>query len=69
MITEAIKYMHLEEDAKAVGKHLRAIVDPKTTEEQKAELQFRVALRLSRLEHEMKLIRNALTQGKEKEDE
>ena len=69
MITEAVKYMHLEEDAKAVGKHLRAIVDPETADDKKAELRFRVALRLSRLEHEMKLIRNALIQGKETEDE
>jgi hypothetical protein len=63
MITEAIKYMHLEEDAKAVAKHLRAIVNPETTEVEKAELQFRVALRLSRIEHEMKLIRNAISEG------
>ena len=69
MITEAIKYMHLEEDAKAVARHLREIVDPETPDDKKAELRFRVALRLSRIEHEMKLIRNALTQGKETEDE
>jgi hypothetical protein len=69
MITEAVKYMHLQEDAKAVAKHLQEIVSPETADDKKAELRFRVALRLSRIEHEMKLIRNALAEERIVEDE
>ena len=70
MITEAVKYMHLQEDAKAVEKHLHAIVDPKTTEAEKPELRFRAAIRLRRIEREVNLLREAMLKDfKEKETE
>jgi Arc/MetJ family transcription regulator len=67
-ITAAIRYMHLQEDATAVSKLLRAIVDPDTPAEKKAELRFRAALRLHRLEREVELVSETLGEPEEAAD-
>ena len=67
MITEAVKYMRLQEDASAVARHLRAIVNPETPEAEKPELRFRAAVRLRRIEREVELLKDAiLKDSKEK---
>jgi len=59
-VIEAARYMHLQEDAKAVAKYLRALAEPGISEAEKKELRFRAALRLLRLEREVELVGKAL---------
>lgn len=62
-VSEAVRYMHLQEDAKAVAKYLRAIAEPDTGEAEKKELRFRAAVRLLRMEREVELVSEALGEG------
>ena len=65
MISEIIKYMHLKEDAKAVEKHLKAIANPATTDDERNELRFRTAMRLSRIAYEVELVKAELMKSTE----
>lgn len=60
VIEAASRFMHLEEDSKAVAKLLRALADPDIDASEKDTLRFRAGLRLMRLSREVELIGEAL---------